>query len=86
MGVGDLQDLQQALDRAVLARRAMEGVKRRVGLELGQHRRNVGSDIDAGDAIPLPSSAPAQALPERSEISRSEDQPPIRTATCLDIG
>src|SRR6266849_3446757 len=32
---------------------------------------------------PRRESASAQALPERNEISRSADQPPIRTATCL---
>src|SRR5262249_49434085 len=32
---------------------------------------------------PSRASASAQALPERSDISRSADQPPIRTATCL---
>src|ERR1700680_2199308 len=32
---------------------------------------------------PWASSASAQALPERSEISRSADQPPIKTATCF---
>src|SRR3954464_14068344 len=34
---------------------------------------------------PARSAASAQALPDRSEISRSADQPPIKTATCLDI-
>src|SRR5262245_22152535 len=32
---------------------------------------------------PSRASASAQALPERNDISRSADQPPIRTATCL---
>src|SRR5215468_9154312 len=32
---------------------------------------------------PRRASASAQALPERNDISRSADQPPIRTATCL---
>src|SRR5437879_4417241 len=32
---------------------------------------------------PSRSSASAQYLPDRSETSRSADQPPIRTATCL---
>src|SRR3974390_1624920 len=34
---------------------------------------------------PCRCSASAQALPERSDTSRSADHPPIRTATCLVI-
>src|SRR5215467_13724237 len=34
---------------------------------------------------PLRSSASAQALPERSDTSRSADQPPIRTTTCFGL-
>ena len=47
MAVGDLQDLQEALDRAVLAGPAMQHVERDIGLRSHQHRRDVAVDIDA---------------------------------------
>ena len=77
------ENFQHALDGAVLARPAVQHVERDVGFSVGQHGRDVAADIDAGDAKSCRSSASAQALPERSETSRSADQPPIRTATCL---
>ena len=83
MGIGDAKRLQQALDAAVLAVAAMQGVEADIGPELGEARGDVAADIDAGDAVALPSSASAQAAPELSETSRSEDQPPISTATWI---
>ena len=46
MRVGDVEDLQQALDRAVLAEGAVQGVEDDVRPELRQHLRDVAADID----------------------------------------
>jgi len=51
MAVGDLENFQDALDGAVLARPAVQKVERDLGLEVRQDRRNVAPDIDAGDPI-----------------------------------
>ena len=51
MRVGDGETLQHALDRAVLARTAVQHVEGDVGLERLQHGRNVAPDVDAGDAV-----------------------------------
>ena len=82
--IGNAEDFQQALQRAVLARTAVQHVERDIGLEFAQRRGDVAGDVEAADAIAAePLGASAQALPERSEISRSADQPPISTATCF---
>ena len=54
MGVGDALDFQDALQRAVLAGRAMQHVEGDVGLERLQHGRDFAADIDARDAEALP--------------------------------
>ena len=41
MGVGDAQDLEEALDRAVLAEAAVQGVEDDVGPHLRQDRGDV---------------------------------------------
>ena len=51
MGVGNAEDFQDALQRAVLARPAVQHVEGDVGLERAQHGRDVAADIDAGDAV-----------------------------------
>ena len=51
MGVRNSQDLEQTLDRAVLADRAMQRVEGDVGLQREQHFGDVAADIDARDAI-----------------------------------
>ena len=62
----------------------MQDIERDIGLERRSSTvGDIAADIDSGDAIAAPLSAAAQAVPERSETSRSADQPPIRTATCL---
>ena len=51
VAVGNAEDFQQALQRAVLARPAVQHVERGIGLERLEHRRDVAPDIDAGDAV-----------------------------------
>ena len=53
MGVGDGEDFQHALQRAVLARPAVQHVERDVGLDGGEHRRDVAADIERRHAIAL---------------------------------
>ena len=48
MGVGDAQDFEHALDRAVLAAAAVQGVEGDVGLEAGEGRGDVAVDVDRG--------------------------------------
>ena len=83
MAVGNAEDFEDALQRAVLARTAVQHVERDVGLQHRQHGGDVAADIDLGDAVAVAFGASAQALPERRLTSRSADQPPISTATCL---
>ena len=47
MGVGDLHQVEHALDGAVLARGAVERVEHHVGAQPGQHRRDVAVHVDA---------------------------------------
>ena len=49
VGVGDAQRLQHALDAAVLAPLAVQGVEADVGLQLGQHLGEVAAGVDAAD-------------------------------------
>ena len=51
MAVGDAENLQDALQRAVLAGPAMQDIERDIGLEPAQHRRDITAGIDGGDAI-----------------------------------
>ena len=54
MTVRNADDLEHALQRAVLARAAVQHIERDVGLERREHARDVAADIDPGDAIALP--------------------------------
>jgi hypothetical protein len=67
VGVRDGEDLEDALDAAVLAERAVQS--RPTSMRVTRY--------------PPASKASAQALPELSDTGRSLDQPPISTATCL---
>ena len=51
MGIGDAEDLEHALDGAVLAIAAVQGIERDVGLQLGEHLGDVAANLDARDAI-----------------------------------
>ena len=51
MAVGDAEDFQKALQRAVLAGPAVQHIERDVGLGGGQGRGDVAADIDRRDAI-----------------------------------
>ena len=53
MGVRDAEDLQDALDRPVLAAEPMQRVEGDVGLEAGERVGDAAIDVDAGDAIAL---------------------------------
>jgi hypothetical protein len=54
VGVRDGENLEDALERAVLARAAVQHVESDVRLECLQQRGDVAADVDAGDAIALP--------------------------------
>ena len=47
MGIGNAQDFEHALDRAVLADAAVQRVEGDVGLEAGERRGDVAVDVDA---------------------------------------
>ena len=83
MGVGDLQDLEDSLDAAVLA----EGAVQRVEGDSGRSRASTSATSRWTSTRvtrnPSASRASAQALPDERDTGRSLDQPPIRTATCL---
>ena len=51
MGVGNAEDFQQALQRAVLAGPAMQHIERDVGFGGAQGRRDVAGDVDRGDPV-----------------------------------
>ena len=51
MRVGNGEIFEDALDRAVLAERAVQRVEGDIGLELGKHGADVAADVDARDAI-----------------------------------
>ena len=54
------------------------------GLSVLQHGRDVAADIDAGDAVAGALERVGAGLAgAQADTSRSADQPPIRTATCL---
>jgi len=54
VGIGKAQRLQHALDAAVLAPFAVQGVEDDVGLQFGQHLGQVSAGVDAGDLADLP--------------------------------
>ena len=51
MGIGDAQDFEHALDRAVFAAAAVQRVEGDVGLEAGERGGDVAVDVDPADAI-----------------------------------
>ena len=51
MRVGNAQNLEHALDRAVFADPAVQRVEGDVRLQLGEHVGDVAADVDARDAI-----------------------------------
>ncbi|GLS28837.1 hypothetical protein GCM10007937_05440 [Mesorhizobium albiziae] len=51
MRVGNGKILEDALDRAILSERPMQGVERNIRLELGEHPTDIATDIDAGDLV-----------------------------------
>ena len=80
-GVRDPQRLERALHGAVLAEAAVQRDEHAVealALELDRSR-SAGSNACA--STPFSRSAFSTALPDRNEISRSDDGPPISTAT-----
>ena len=83
MGVGDFEIFQDALDRAVLAERPVQRVEGDVGLELGQDGGDVAADIDPRDAIAFRFQRIGAGFPDDRDTGRSDENPPIRTATCL---
>ena len=54
MAVGDADDLQESLQRAVLARPAVQEVERDIGFHGREHRGDVAADVDAGDPVAEP--------------------------------
>ena len=54
MAVGNAENLQDALQRAVLAGPAVQHIERDIGLGGGQRRGHIGGHIDRGDAIAEP--------------------------------
>ena len=81
VGVGDGQRLQHALDAAVLAPVAVQGVEADVGLQAGQHLGQVAAGVDAADLGAQPLQRLGAAAAGDQQTSRSEERPPSRTAT-----
>ncbi len=54
MGVRNAENLQHALQRTVFAGAAVENIKGQVGLQVGQHRGDVASDIDSRRPVTEP--------------------------------
>jgi hypothetical protein len=85
-GVGNAQQFERALHRAVFAEAAMqrdEAALEAFALQLDQVAlgRVEGMRVDARDC-----SAFSTPVPDISETSRSADLPPIRTATLPKLG
>ena len=51
MGIGNAENFEQALQRAVLAGPAVQDIKRDIGLDSGQRRGDIAADIDRRNAI-----------------------------------
>ena len=94
--VGDVEALEQALDRAVLAERAVQDRKGDVGSRAGRPPARsstsspsrgpaaVALDQDLDHLVARPSRRPsATEAPERSETSCSLERPPLSTATLI---
>src|SRR5262249_17749311 len=54
MAVGDGENFEHALQRAVLARPAVQHVEGEIRFDGGQHRGDVAADVDAGDPMAEP--------------------------------
>ena len=72
MAVGNADDLQEALQRAVLARPAVQHVERHVGLHGVEHGGDVAADVDARHAI----AEPRERV--RAGLARTAATPPAR--------
>ena len=84
MRVGNVEIFEDALNAAVLAERAVQRVEGHIGTQLIERRAHLPVDIDARVTLkPSASSAVAQGSPEDRLTGRSDDQPPMRTATCF---
>ena len=68
MGIGNAENLQHALQRAILARAAVEDVEGDVGLQIGQHGSDVASDIDRRHPV-------AQTLERRLGVGDHDSRP-----------
>ena len=86
MGVLQPHQVEHALHRAVLARRAVERVEHDIGLRLGQPRATSRSMSIRVTWWPSASARRQRPCRDISETSRSADQPPIRTATWSGLG
>ena len=96
--VGHVEQLQQALERAVLAERAVQDREHGVGAEQPaagpqrQLRRRSWSTSPPRSIVTGSTSWPAAATPSRtaaaefSETSCSDERPPARTATLIGVG
>jgi hypothetical protein len=62
MAVGDAENFQDALQRAVLAGPAVQHIERDIGLGGAQRRGNVGSHVNRGDAIAEPDESVGASL------------------------
>jgi hypothetical protein len=84
MGIGDFQIFEDALDRAVFAERAMQRVKGNIRLQIGQllpRRAPTSTRVTDTRNSPIRRRRP----PDIRLTGRSEENPPIRTATCLRV-
>ena len=87
MRIGNLQGLEDRRHAAILAPFAMQRIEGDVGSEIGKNARDVALHIDGRDL----ETGIAQGLAHRPRrllrlTSRSADQPPISTATCVSCG
>ena len=81
-GVGEAEDLEQLLGRAVLAIGAVQGDEGDVGPLGGQPLHQIARRRrTTRTSWPSRSTASSTRAPERSETPRSSERPPFRTAT-----
>jgi hypothetical protein len=81
-GVGQVEELEQGLDRAVLTGRAVQGEERDVERPVVRCRTRSASTSRRVTSCPR-SAGRRRPGPERSDTSRSREMPPDRTATCV---
>jgi hypothetical protein len=86
MAVGNAENLQHALQRAVLARPTVQHIERDVGLDRAQHVGNVASDIDAGDAIAKPAQGLGRCLAGAQRDFALRRPTPIKNGNVLGHG